>query len=485
MPDQKGKLNLTQEQRQVQTLSPLQVQFVKTLEMNGTQLEDEVRRALDENPALEEAPETSAAETDIPGEEEFRETAEDIQKADYLSDDDIPNYRYFINNRSADDPYYEPEAVNGGNTLMEHVMSQLAQTNLSDDDLTIARLLVGNIDDNGYMTRSLQSVTDDAAIQWGIDVDYERVKEIWQMIRQCEPAGIGAVDLRDCLLLQLQHKQPSREKDVATEMNSNYFDLFSRKRFKELSRALKINDDELSRALELIRTLNPKPGSAFSGGSFADDERMAHITPDFIVDNSDGNLTLTMPSRVPQLQVEQTFLNNDVEVRPRSRRDEDGVAFIRSRREEAENFIRAVGMRRDTLQRVMTAIMKLQRDFFVSGDPLKLHPMILKDVAEATGLDISVVSRAAAGKYVATGEGVYPLKFFFNERPKSDVDASAREITDALLKIIENEDKKSPMSDEALTAAIRDMGYDIARRTVAKYRERAGIPVARLRHFSK
>lgn len=482
MSTQKDSLRLQQQQKLHQSLSPLQVQFVRALEMTGPEMEEEVRRELDENPALEEAPEHQNEE--LPAQDEFKESAEELQMADYRSEDDIPSYRLGISNRSADDPYYEPEAVDGGNSLMEHIISQLAQMHLSADDMVIARLIAGNIDDNGYMTRSLQSITDDAAIQWGIDTTYERVKEIWRMIRRCDPSGVGAVDLRDCLLLQLDMKPAGKSRDVAREMLTHYFDLFSRMRFRELRRAIKASSDTFDEALALIRTLNPKPGTVVTGNTFADDDRTAHITPDFIVENEGGNLTLLMPSHIPHLQVEQTFVNAEVELRPRTRRDEEAAAFVRSKRAEAENFIRVVSMRRETLLRVMTAIMKLQRDFFLTDDELQLRPMILRDVSAATGLDISVVSRATSGKYVATGKGIYPLKFFFNERPKDDSDTSSLEITDALTRLISSEDKNAPMSDEALTAALRKQGYDIARRTVAKYRERAGIPVARLRHFS-
>lgn len=477
----KEALRQTQQQKLHQTLSPLQVQFVRVLEMTGAEVEDEVRRELDDNPALEAAPD-SAADEDADS-AEFGESAEELQLADYRTEDDIPSYRLEANNRSADDRWYEPEAVNGVGSLVELLTGQISQLHLDEKGMELARLIAGNIDDNGYMTRSLRAIGEDAAIQYGIDATPDELKNIWNKVRGLEPAGVGAVDLRDCLLLQLARKSDSTAKRVAVEMITHYFDLFSRMRFKDIRKATGVSEADFDSALALIRTLNPKPGSVVGSYGMTDDARTSHITPDFIVENDGPNLTLIMPNRIPDLQIEETFAADNIEVAPRTRREEEAADFIRRKRNEAENFIRVISMRRETLRRVMTAIMKLQRDFFLTDDELKLKPMILRDVADETGYDISVVSRAASGKYVATRQGVYPLKFFFNERPKDDSDASAREIMDALIRIIESEDRSAPLSDEAITAALREKGYDIARRTVAKYREKAGIPVARLRYF--
>lgn len=476
----KETLSQTQQQKLHQSLSPLQVQFVRVLGMNGLEVEDEVRRELDDNPALEAV---SDEQHDTPG-DEFNESAEELQLADYRNEDDIPYYRLEAHNHSADDRAYEPMAVQGGGSLMEYLMAQIAQTRLSPRLSEIARLIVGNIDDNGYMTRTLRSIADDAAIQDGFDVTDGEMREMWNLVRTLDPAGVGAVDLRDCLLLQLRRRPANHIREIAIEMVSHYFDLFARRRFDQLRKALDMSEDDFEKTMSLIRTLNPKPGSAVSGsGGMADDDRMAHITPDFIVETEGDTLTLVMPNRIPALRVEDSF-TGDIEVAPRNKRDEEAAAFIRQKRDDAESFIKAIGMRRETLRRVMTAIMKIQREFFLTDDELKLRPMILRDIAELTGYDISVVSRATSGKYVATGRGVYPLKFFFNERPMDDDDVSSREIMDALRTIIDHEDRSAPLSDEAITKALQAKGYNIARRTVAKYREKAGIPVARLRHFS-
>ncbi len=476
----KESLSQTQQQKLHQSLSPLQVQFVRVLGMTGPEVEDEVRRELDDNPALEAVSEEPQEHSG----EDFNESAEQLQLADYRNEEDIPYYRLEARSHSADDRAYEPVAVQGGGSLMEYLMAQIAQTKLSPHLSEIARLIVGNIDDNGYMTRSLRSIADDAAIQDGLDMTDAEAREMWDLVRSLDPAGVGAVDLRDCLLLQLKRRPADRIRDLAIEMVAHYFDLFARRRFDQLRKALDMSEEDFEKAMALIRTLNPKPGSAVSGsGGMADDDRISHITPDFIVEAEGDTLTLVMPNRIPALRVEESF-TGDIEVAPRNKREEEAAAFIRQKRDDAESFIKAIGMRRETLRRVMTAIMKLQREFFLTDDELKLRPMILKDVAELTGYDISVVSRATSGKYVATGRGVYPLKFFFNERPKDDDDVSSREIMEALRTIVEAEDRSAPLSDEAITKALQEKGYNIARRTVAKYREKAGIPVARLRHFS-
>jgi RNA polymerase sigma-54 factor len=472
-------LRLSQKQKLAQTLSPLQVQYVRVLEMNGHEIEEEVSRELDENPALEVAPFGSGGE--LVADEGFDESAEQLQLADYRSEDDIPFYRLEAHNHSADDKAYEPTAVAGSGSLMEQLMSQLNQMPLSDKELKIAGIITGNIDDNGYMTRSVTSIADDAAINEGIDTDASEVRKVWDIVRTLDPPGVGAVDLRDCLLLQLKAKDSNQAVDTATEIVEHNFDLLSKMDFDRLRRVLKVSPELLRDAMAVIRSLNPKPGGASSSSNDAED-KMRQITPDFVVECEDGDLILSMPNRVPALQVEAAFADANVEITPRTTsRQAEALEFIKRRREDAATFIKVLSMRRETLFRVMTAIMKIQKDFFVTGDELALKPMILKDVSELTGYDISVVSRATSGKYVATAQGVYPLKFFFSERPKDDSDASVHKVIAALKQLVEQEDKSSPLSDEALAAELQSQGYDIARRTVAKYREKALIPVARLR----
>ncbi len=468
-------LSLSQQQRLQQRLSPLQVKFVKMLEMSGPEVEDEVQRALDDNPALE------AADINEPvSEDSFNESAEELRIADYASEDEIPSYRLEAHNHSSSDGYYEPVAVDSSSTLIDTLAAQLAEYNLSDRDRKTAMYVIGNLDDNGYLTRDSASIACDIEEQTGQPTTAADVKRMLDLVRRMEPAGVGAVDLRDCLLLQLRRRKPSPAVKTATEIVSHYFDLFSRKHYDRLASATGSSPTELRAAIDIIRTLNPKPAGVI--GDDPAEERTRHIIPDFSVEIDDGDLHLTLLNNIPELQIEETFRENDMPERNDTPREREASLFIRQKRDEATEFIKLLRMRQETLFNVMGAIAKIQRDFFMSGDDeSKLKPMILKDISAITGYDLSVISRATAGKYVATPYGVHPLKMFFNERPKDNDDTSSHEILSTIREIIEAEDKNKPLSDEAITAAISAKGYEIARRTVAKYREKLGIPVARLR----
>lgn len=477
----KESLSQSLEQRLQLRLSPMQMRLVRMLEMTEPEIEEEVRREVDDNPALE------VVDTPVAGEEPtetYGESAEQMQLADYRDEDDIPPYRLEANNRSADDVRFEPVAVAAGESLMESLMSQLAETDLSQRQLAIARYIVGNIDDNGYMTRTLPQIDDDLAIDAGIEVDMAEIKDIFARIRTLDPAGVGAYDLRDCLSLQLRRMPDSEAVRTAREIVDNYFDVFSLRHFDRLGSLLGISRESLREADEVIRSLDPKPASRF-GESDADD-RVRHIVPDFYVEvDRNDRITVSMPGSLPELAIERSFdVDDEVSVADTgetSMRKREALSFISSKRRDASDFIELLRLRRVTLMKVMEAIARWQREFFLSEDESRLRPMVLKDIAGAIGMDISVVSRATAGKYVATQGGVYPLKFFFNERVSEDEDASSREILSALRVLIQEEAPSSPLSDDALTARLTEMGYNIARRTVAKYRERLGIPVARLR----
>ncbi len=475
-------LKLSTEQKLQQRLTPLQVQFVKMLEMTGPEVEEEVRQALDENPALEliDSNEHDNNLTEDSS-ETFNESAEEIQLADYRNEDEIPSYRLEARNHSADDKYYEPIAVDSSDTLIESLNSQLMDFDLDDNELAIAHYIIGNLDDNGYLPRDITDINDDLAFNVGIDAPLSHTKKIFEIVRSLEPAGVGAVDLRDCLLLQLKRKKHSRIIDIAADIIGNYFDLFSKMHYDRMRNLLGITLDELKNAMAVITSLNPKPGSILTGDI---SDRTRHIIPDFSVevDNDNGNITLTLLNRIPELQIEKTFSENACELLVNATRSQrEAATFIKQKRDEANGFIKILKMRQETLYRVMQAIVKLQRDFFLSDDESKIRPMILKDISVLTGHDLSVISRATAGKYVMTQRGIYPIKLFFNERPKEDDDTSSHEILAALKEIISNENKNKPLSDEAITGILVEKGYDIARRTVAKYREKLGFPVARLR----
>lgn len=469
-------LSLSQQQRLQQRLSPLQVKFVKMLEMSGPEVEDEVQRALDDNPALESSDIADAAASD----DSFNESAEELRIADYASEDEIPSYRLEARNHSASDTYYEPVAVDFSSTLIDTLSAQLAEHNLTDRDRRIAMYVIGSLDDNGYLTRDSASIAGDIEEQTGEPVSTADVKRMLELVRRFEPAGVGAVDLRDCLLLQLKRRKATETVKTATEIVSHYFDLFSRKHYDRLASATGHTPGELKAAIELIRSLNPKPAGVIGGDPA--EERTRHIIPDFSVEIEDGDLHLTLLNNIPELRIEETFRENEAETKTDISRNREASLFIKQKRDEATEFIKLLGMRQETLFNVMRAIVRIQREFFMSGDDeSRLKPMILKDISSITGYDLSVISRATAGKYVATPYGIHPLKMFFNERPKDNDDTSSHEILSAIKEIIDGEDKHKPLSDEAITAAIAAKGYDIARRTVAKYREKLGIPVARLR----
>ena len=475
-------LQLSTEQRLQQRLTPLQVQFVKMLEMTGPEVEDEVQRVLDENPALERC-DNDERDNNLTEDstEVFNESAEEIQLADYRDEDEIPPYRLEARNYSADDKYYEPVAVDSSDTLIESLNAQLMEYDLDDTELAIAQYIIGNLDDNGYMTRDLTAICDDLAFNVGIDVPLALIKKIFDIVRSLEPAGVGAIDLRDCLLLQLKRKEKNNLNDIATDIISNYFDLFSKRHYDRLCNSLNISSEKLREVVSVITSLNPKPGSILTGG-VSDSTR--HIIPDFSieVDDDNGNITLTLLNRIPELQIEETFSEKACEIPQNATRSQrEAAAFIKQKRDEASGFIKILKMRQETLYRVMKAIVKIQHEFFLTDDESKIKPMILKDISAITGQDLSVISRATTGKYVMTQRGIYPLKLFFNERPTDDDDTSSHEILAALKDIIANENKRRPLSDEAITNALGEQGYNIARRTVTKYRERLGLPVARLR----
>lgn len=473
----KPTLQQQQELKQLQRLTPMQVQFVRMLEMTGPELEGEVNRALDEMPALEIAENQGVT----PDNDDFNETAEQVQLADYGNDDDIPSYMLDARNRSVNDTYYTPVAVNDELTLAEDLTRQLSELPLSPRQLTIANYIIGNLDSNGYLKRTPEAIADDITFTESVETEAAEVSEVIDIIRTLDPAGVGAVDLRDCLLLQLNRRQPTVEVITAREIITHYFDLFSKKHFDRLADLLGIDTERLTAAVDIISRLNPKPGNQLNDSAIEHSGRQ--IVPELQVEiDSDNNLTVSLLNNIPDLALSRSFsLDTPMSVTLTPRQRTDAATFIRTRRDEAQAFIKTLQMRQSTLLNVMTAIASLQRDFFLTGDETRLHPMILKDVAAVTGYDLSVISRATASKYVLAPSGIYPLKFFFNERPKADDDVTSHQIIDAIKTIISQEDKRSPLPDETIAAMLSEKGFNIARRTVAKYRERLGLPVARLR----
>ncbi len=484
----KESLRQVQQTKLQQRLNPQNVALGRLLEMSVPEIEDEIQRQLDDNPALEVTHNSDS----VNSESDFTETSEQLQLADYASEDDVPAYITGHKKAFAADQAYDPAsfAADEGDSLIEALMQRLASENeLSDRDRRIAGHIIGNLDDNGYMTRSLSAIADDISISEGFDPTVAEMNNMFKALRNIDPAGIGAVDLRDCLLLQLDRLKPSVRQRTAREIVANYFDLFSKRHFPRLQASLEITKEDLADALDLIRTLNPKPASALDLSRPSD--RTRHISPDLAVeyDSEDDSFTISLLGNIPELGIEASFSGvvsdeaaEKKDLPPSVRqRQRQALAFIRRKHADASAFIGLVKMRAETLLLIAQAIVKHQRAFFISGEKADIRPMILRDIAAATGLDLSVISRASAGKYILASHGIYPVKLFFNERPDADADVSSHEILDVIRTLIDTEDKHSPLSDQAICDTLTEKGYDIARRTVAKYREKLGFPVARLR----
>lgn len=480
----KEALHQTQEQKLQQKLSPLQVQFVKMLEKTGPEMEEDVRHEIEDNPALVTVDPMDSDNQKTEDGESFKESADDIQKADYKEEDEIPSYRTRISNHSADEEYLDPILVSE-ETLFDYLTNQINERPLTDKQRVMADYIIGNIDDNGYLTRSISAISDDLIFQVGVEASDEEIDEVLQMIRDLDPAGVCAENLRDCLLLQLERMEGNSKYNMAAyDIIDRYFDEFSKKHFDKIISALNLTQEEFQKILRVVKTLNPKPGSLYAGGESSISQ---HITPDFNVEVDDEDMiTLTLLNNIPELQIEDSFKveYDKMSVQKNLKKSEENTfSYIRDKYESASNFIKMLRQRQETLFNTMHAIVEWQKEFFLTNDDTTLRPMVLKDIAAITNYDISVISRATAGKYVQTQSGVYPIKFFFNEglKNESGEDISSREIQVKLKEIIEGENKKKPYSDERLCDMLKEQGYEIARRTIAKYREKMGIPVARLR----
>ncbi len=465
--------NISQELRQVQRLSPMQMQLVRLLEMSAPELDEEIHRQLDDNPALVAVDEPRGHEGD------FTETADELQRADYASDDDAP---YLPPSRSRGEDPFRPEIRESSQTLQENLSEQINRTALPPEIARLALYIIGNLDNNGYLSRSLRAMETDLEVA-GISAPHEDMRRAFEQVRELDPAGVGAVDLRDCLLLQLRRLQPRPDEaetvKLATEIVADYFDLLGKKHYDRLMHEMGISDPEaLRKALEVIRSLNPKPGCTSSGEGEADGAQS--IIPDFAVEIEGDRASVSLLSAAPELQIEETFAREAA--RPAANaRERQASAFIKLKRDDAAAFIEVLRRRAETMLTVMRAIVDYQWDFFLTGDATKLKPLVLRELSAITGLDISVISRATQGKYVTTPWGVFPLKMFFNERTSEDSDLTSHTLLQAVSQVIEEEDPAHPLSDQAICEALAKKGIAMARRTVTKYRERLGLPPGRLR----
>ena len=458
-----------------QKLSPQQIQMIKLLELPAVQLEQRIKQEIEDNIVLEE--EERSPEDD--------EQPQQISVDEYLHDDDTPSYKSRINNYSKDDKQ-RPVYLTEGRSLQEYLIEQLGYRNLPERDMRLAVYLIGSIDEDGYLRRDLESVADDIAFMVGIETTAGELERLLNIIHELEPAGIGARDLRECLLLQMaQMPVNTRPRRLARKILTNYFDEFVKKHYEKLMARLQISEDDFREAIAEIRHLSPKPGNLYAEGGT---DTTPYIIPDFILDYQDGRFTLSLNSyNVPEVRVNRRYMEmiremvgSDGRVREK---DKEAIQFVKSKIDSAKWFISAIKQRHDTLMRTMQTILDYQEEYFKDGDKSKLRPMILKDIADRTGLDVSTISRVVNSKYVQTQFGIILLKSLFSEAMQTDSgeEVSSYEIKNILQECIDEEDKRRPLTDETLMDILNSKGYRIARRTVAKYREMLGIPVARLR----
>lgn len=483
------------QQKLQQKLSPQQIQLMKMIQLPAIALEQRIKEEMEVNPVLEEGEgeEDEEIKEEYEDEMDGEEVSEAQQEFDYseYDDDEIPAYKMQVNNRGKDEEVFEIP-ISSSATFHEMLETQLGFRILGKDQMTIAKHLIGNLDDAGYLRRDLASIVDDIAFSSNITTSEAELENLLKIIQELDPPGVGARTLQECLLLQLERKeQEAIEISLAKFILKYFFVEFTRKLYDKIQKDLQIDEEELRAALDEILKLNPKPGNSMSPESFGasvSEGGVVQIVPDFVITTDGKDLELTLNSRnMPELKVSKRYseLLEEFEKnkKKQGKTDKEAMLFVRQKLESAQWFIEMLRQRSNTLKNTMEAIMNHQKEYFLEGDETKLKPMILKDIADKTGYDISTVSRVSNSKYVQTPYGTFLLKSFFNESiaTESGEEVSSREVKKILQDIIEGEDKKSPATDEEITKILNEKGYRLARRTVAKYREMLNIPVARLR----
>jgi RNA polymerase sigma-54 factor len=480
-------LNQRLQQKLLQKLSPQQIQMIKLLEVPTLQIEERIKKELEENPALEEGSEEDEAPPDAE-EDQFEEKDKDQEEFtidDYIDDDDIPEYRLQTKNYSKDEEKRTEIPFSVGLSFQEHLESQLSLRDLTEKQKILGEYILGNIDEDGYLRRELVNIVDDLAFLQNIETTEEELEEVLKVIQDLEPSGVGARTLRESLLLQIEKRDKSQgSMNLAHKILDLHFEEFTKRHYDKIISRLGISENELKAAIDEVLKLNPKPGGVYSD-PFS--KTSQPIIPDFILELSEDGFDLHLNSRnLPELRLSGAYremLQSYSQDKSQKKEMKDAVQFVKQKIDSAKWFIDAIKQRQNTLLLTMNAILEYQQDYFIDGDETKLKPMILKDVAEMTGLDISTISRVANSKFIQTHFGIFPLKFFFSEGLQTDSgeEVSTREIKRILQDCIENEQKRRPLTDERLTEILQEKGYQIARRTVAKYREQLNIPVARLR----
>jgi RNA polymerase sigma-54 factor len=478
------------QQKLLQKLSPQQIQLMKLLQIPAMALEQRIKQEMEENPALEEEEEEYDDESftdeeapesnDENDEEEIFREEDDFDYEDYTSDDEIPDYRLKADNRSPDEEDRDIPFVSD-TSFQEYLLTQIGMRFLSEKQKIIAEQIIGNFDDSGYLQREIRSMVDDFAFSLNLDVIEEEILEVLMVVQEFDPPGVGARNLQECLLLQLGRLDDNPEVANAELVLTKHFEEFSKKHYDKILRKTGISEEELKAAIEVILKLNPKPGNSMSETSKSN----YHIIPDFLIMVRDGKISLELNARnLPELKVSRSYKEMlNTYSKGKTTGDKEAFMFVKQKVDSAKWFIDAIKQRHNTLRHTMEAILEYQKEYFLSGDETKIKPMILKDISDIVKLDISTISRVANSKYVQTPFGTFLLKTFFSESMSTDSgeEVSSREIKKILQDNIGREDKHSPLTDEELAVILNEKGYQIARRTVAKYREQLNIPVARLR----
>ncbi|MBQ7774081.1 MAG: RNA polymerase factor sigma-54 [Bacteroidales bacterium] len=458
------------QQKQQQKLSPLQIQTIKLLELPVLELEQKIRKELEENPVLDEIAESQDPDDDSP---------KNVSLSEYPADDPTPSYKLYVNNHGKDaKPQYNTFSVK--ESFQENLIVQLGYRKLDERTRAIAVFVIGSLDDDGYLRRDLESLSYDVLLRLNIETTEQELEDILKIIQEFEPAGVGARDLQECLLLQLDSRTPSRQN--ARTILSEYFQEFTKKHYSKIISRMGITQEELKEAVEEIVRLNPRPGGQIDDSY---NDQAQQIIPDFLLEEKDGELIMSMPKfSIPELRVNKRYAQLLMDSsNSGTKAGREAASFVKQKLDSAKWFVEAIKQRHNTLQNTMNAIIDFQRDYFMDGDETKLKPMVLKNIAEKTGLDISTISRVVNCKYIQTHFGIYPLKYFFSEGLMTEAgeEVSTREIKKILSESVDAEDKSKPLTDEELVEVLQQKGYKVARRTVAKYREQLNIPIARLR----
>lgn len=465
------QINQGLELKQQQKLSPLQIQTIKLIELPIQELEQRIRAELEENPVLDDTPDPER-ESDEP---------KDISLDELQAQDDTPSYKYKVNNWGKD-PRPEYNTFSVRQSFSQSLMDQLGFRSLSRKEYDIASFIIGSLDEDGYLRRDLVSLVDDMAFRAGIETDEKEVERLLHVVQEFEPTGVGARDLRECLLIQLDACERCPDVENATRIIEDEFAEFSNKHFSKIMTRLGLDEDELKRAIARILRLNPAPGGQIDDSY---NDQAQQIVPDFVLEEQDGKLCFSMPRfSVPELRVNRKYAELLMDAKGSSEKSQkEAATFVKQKLDSAKWFVEALKQRQNTLTKTMQAILDYQHDYFVDGDESNLKPMVLKDIAEITGFDISTVSRVVNSKYIETHFGIFPLKYFFSEgmENKEGEEVSTRELKKALQECVDSENKKKPLTDEQLVEEMAKKGYKVARRTIAKYRGQLGIPLARWR----